>query len=346
MLSRGSMPTRVGAEPKQPWRAVPSAVRRRVEDLVGQPVARAVRAWGGYAPSPTFRLLLADGRRVFFKGVDPTSNEHMHRALEAEERVYVELEPWLAGCAPALYASFRQAGWHVLLLEDLGPARIPPWTRRAVEQTMHGYAAFHGRSLELARPIPDWVSRTRHHAFASTWRRLAAEPGGLDGVASLAGPRADEALDWLRVWLPRLQESGEALVEVGPPHVLLHLDTRSDNLRLQPGGRLRLFDWPYACLGPPEFDVAAFVQSLSEESGVDPESLVARYAATLPVRDSALDAGLAAVAGYFASNAWREPIPGLPRLRGVQRRQLVSSLSWAARRLGLPHPAWLTAVSP
>jgi hypothetical protein len=340
------MPTRIGAEPKQPWRAVPPPVRRRVEDLLGQRVTRALRVWGGYAPSPTFRLALSDGRRVFFKGIDPTSNEHMRRALDAEERVYVELEPWLAGCAPALYASFREADWHVLLLEDLGRASIPPWTRRTVEQAMRGYAAFHRRSLELSQVLPDWVPRTRHHAFASTWRRVATEDSGLDGVAGLAGARSGEALEWLRAWLPRLQETAEALVDVGPPQVLLHLDTRSDNLRLQPGGRLRLFDWPYACLGPPEFDLAAFVQSLAEESGVDPELPVAQYDSRLPVRPSVLDASLAAVAGYFASQAWREPIPGLPRLRGVQRRQLVSSLTWAARRLGLPPPAWLTAVPP
>jgi Phosphotransferase enzyme family len=340
------MPTRAGAEAKRPWRAVAAAVRRRVEDLVGQPVARAVRVWGGYAPSPTFRLVLADGGRAFFKGVDPTSNEHMRRALDAEERVYRDLEPWLAGCAPALFASFREADWHVLLLEDLGPGRIPPWTRRAIDQVITGYAAFHHRGLELEQPVPEWVPRRRHHAFASTWRRLGSEDGGLEGLAGLVGSRSGEALSWLMINVPRLQEVAESLVDVGPPQVVLHLDTRSDNLRLQPGGRLRLFDWPYACVGPPEFDLAAFVQSLAEESGVDPEAPVARYAASVPVRQAALDASLAAVAGYFAANAWREPIPGLPRLRGVQRRQLVSSLAWSARRLGLPPPTWLEAVPP
>jgi hypothetical protein len=340
------MPTRTGAEPKPPWRQVPPVVRRRVESLLGQRVARAVRVWGGYAPSPTFRLVLADGGRVFFKGVDPTSNEHMRRALDAEERVYRELEPWLAGCAPALYAPFREADWHVLLLEDLGPPRIPPWTRRAIDQAMAGYAAFHQRGLDLQQHVPDWVSRTRHHAFASSWRRLAGAGGGLEGVAGLAGPRSAEALAWLHANLAPLQQSAEALVEVGSPHALLHLDTRSDNLRLQPGGRLRLFDWPYACVGPPEFDLAAFVQSLAEESGVDPEAPVARYAAAVPIRAAVLDASVAAIAGYFAANAWREPIPGLPRLRGVQRRQLVSSLAWSARRLSLATPSWLEAVPP
>jgi hypothetical protein len=53
------MPTRIGAEPKSAWRAVPRAVRSQVEGLVGARVARALRVWGGYAPSPTFRLFLA-----------------------------------------------------------------------------------------------------------------------------------------------------------------------------------------------------------------------------------------------------------------------------------------------
>src|SRR6266571_276470 len=86
--------TRLGAEPKPPWREVPPAVKGRVEHLIGAPVQRALRVWGGYAPSPTFRLFLRDGRRVFFKGVNPTSNEHMHTALTAEERVYRELPAW------------------------------------------------------------------------------------------------------------------------------------------------------------------------------------------------------------------------------------------------------------
>ena len=45
---------------------------------------------------------------------------------------------------------------------------------------------------------------------------------------------------------------------------------------------------------------------------------------------------VAAIAGYFAYHAWRDPIPGLPRVRAVQRRQLRSSLMWAAQRLHLP----------
>lgn len=338
------MPTRIGAEPKSAWRAVPREVRSQVEGLVGARVVRALRVWGGYAPSPTFRVFLADGRRVFFKGVDRTSNEHMHRALAAEERVYRELGCWLRPWAPELHGSFRAAGWHVLLLEDLGPARIPPWTSAAVRRAMAGYAAFHRHSL--GHELPDWLSRRRHHAFALTWSRLGDEPGGLENLAALAGARSSEALAWTRAALPRLRSVAESLAEVGPPHALLHFDTRSDNLRLQPGGRLRLFDWPYGCVGPPEFDVAAFAQSIACEGGPDAEAVLADYAAHLPVRQEVVDAAVAAVAGYFAEQAWREPIPGLPRLRQVQRCQLRASLAWCARRLQLPALDWLVALRP
>jgi hypothetical protein len=338
------MPTRIGAEPKPAWRAVPLAVRRQVEGLVGSRVARAIRVWGGYAPSPTFRLFLADGRRVFVKGVDRASNEHMHRALEAEERVYRELGPWLRPWAPEFHGSFRAGDWHVLLLEDLGPGRIPPWTRSAVRQAMAGYAAFHQHSL--GQQLPDWLSRRRHAGFALTWTRLAEEPGGVESLAALAGSRSTHALAWTRAALPRLRAAAEGLAEVGPPHALLHFDTRSDNLRLQPGGRLRLFDWPYACVAPPEFDAAAFAQSITCEDGPDAEAALAHYVAHLSVRDEAVDAAVAALAGYFAQQAWQAPIPGLPRVRQVQRCQLRSSLAWCARRLQLPAPDWLAALQP
>ncbi|HET6317800.1 MAG TPA: hypothetical protein VFG86_15195, partial [Chloroflexota bacterium] len=60
-------------------------------------------------------------------------------------------------------------------------------------------------------------------------------------------------------------------------------------------------------------------------------------------REDVLDTVVAAVAGYFASRAWRPDIPGLPRLRPFQRQQLRVTLAWAARRLQLPAPFWLTS---
>ena len=52
--------------------------------------------------------------------------------------------------------------------------------------------------------------------------------------------------------------------------------------------------------------------------------------------------------GAEPKQPWREVPPVVRRrvedLLGVQRRQLISSLTWTARRLGLPPPTWLEAV--
>jgi aminoglycoside phosphotransferase (APT) family kinase protein len=144
---------------------------------------------------------------------------------------------------------------------------------------------------------------------------------------------------------PALARTAAGLGAAGPPHAFLHRDTRSDNLRWV-GGRLRLVDWPHVGVGPPEEDLAAFAQSVAVEGGPEPEQVLAWYVARAPVRPAVLDAAVAAVAGFFADQAWRPELPGLPRLRGFQRRQLRVSLAWAAQRLSLPPPTWLARVAP
>lgn len=334
---------RVGAEPKPAWQAVPRAVRQEVAATLGAPVERAARVWGGYAPSPTFRLKLSDGRRAFFKGVDTTSNEYMRQALAREERVYRELADVISPWAPAFYGSFRRDDWHVLLLQDVGPASVPPWTPGKSRAAIQAYAEFQRTTLSVE--LPDWLARDRHHRFGRSWRQFAAEPSGLESLAALAGSESKVARRWLGQWLPRLAEEAENLAHAPPPDVLLHFDTRSDNIRLA-DGRLCLFDWPYAAVGPAEFDTVAFVQSITAEGGPEPERIMAWYSERLLPREPVVRASVAAIAGYFADAAWRPELPGLPRLRSIQRRQLRASLAWAARQLGLPEPTWLREVKP
>jgi len=174
------------------------------------------------------------------------------------------------------------------------------------------------------------------------WARLGAT-GELRGTASLAKRRADEAEEWLDVALPVLRENSALLLKLRPPFSLVHSDTRSDNIRLQ-GKLLRLFDWNFACAGPPEHDVVAFAQTVTAEGGPEPERFLAEYDLVLPLRATALSASLAGVAGYFADRAWRPAPAGLPRLRSWQRRQLKVMLAWCARHFDLPEPRWLAAV--
>ncbi len=331
--------SRTGREPKLPWALVPEAVKADVARLFRSPVARAERVFGGYSPSATFRVRLRDGRRAFFKGVHAGSNDIMRDGLEIEERLYRTAHELLGDVAPRFLGSIRRDDWHALLLEDLGPATVPPWTAARAQRAMTAYARFHARTL--GRPVPPWIARRRYRAFTPLWHDLGAS-GDLERTASLARAQ-DAALEWLDVALPVLDRAARALERERGPEVFLHMDTRSDNLRLQ-GTRLRLFDWNLSCTGAAEVDVVAFAQSIAVEGGPPPERLLDWYARVMPLRPAAVTHAVATIAGFFADRAWRAPIPGLPRLRPFQRRQLKVTLAWAARALELPEPRWLNGV--
>jgi hypothetical protein len=328
-------------EEKPRWSEVPRSVRVETERRLRSRVVRATRAYGGYAASATFRLVLANGRRAFFKaGYPPPPGSAAIFPMDQEDRRYTALAPLVGRYMPKQYGSFRLARWHVLLMEDLGPASIPPWTKAKARAAARSYARFHRATL--GEPLPRWLSRTQHGRFGVHWARLA-QSGRIAATAMLAGKREDEALEWLDVALPVLRDKERDLAGARPPFALLHFDTRSDNIRMR-HDRLVMFDWPFASVGPAEFDVVAFAQGVAAEGGPADEQIVDWYQEVLPLRANIIDASLAGVAGYFADRAPLPPPPGLPRLRSIQRRQLKASLAWAARRFDLPEPRWLSAV--
>lgn len=332
--------SRTGVEAKPTWQSLPPAVRRRATETLGSEIVRAARIWGGYSPSPTFRLRLANGQRAFFKGCGPGDSVFLREVIATEERVYTELSQYIAPWAPTLYGAFHEDGWHALLLEDVGPKTAPPWTPALARQVMRAYAGFHQASL--GAELPAWLPRFTNDDAQITWQQIAETTDGMREVAALAGERADDALRWLRDAEPLFAETLAHAPAIPAPEALLHFDTRSDNLRMQ-NGRLRLFDWPAAEVGPAELDVVAFAQSITVEGGPEPERLIAWYDG--PLRPDVVDIVLVWIIGFFASRARMPEIPGLPRLRRFQRQQLAASLDWSARRFHLPTPTWATALA-
>ena len=323
---------------------MPSAVRKEAERIVGAGVTRAVRAFGGYGPSATFVLTLADGRRAFFKGVFPLPEGSAVRwMLDEEERVYAELSHLIDPWAPEYFGSLRVDGWHAVLIEVVAGERLPPWTEDQARRVVRSYASFHATTA--GQELPEWLARDSHFEFSEFWARVASDDETLARISRLC-PDVDgqrDARRWLDAhvaeligWEQRLRDANR--------FALLHYDTRSDNVRLE-GDLLRLFDWPFCCVGPPEFDFAAFAQSIAGEDGPGGEQLAAWYSEVSPLDGDTLSASLVGVSGYFADRASRPELPGLPRLRSVQRRQLKASLPWAAQRIGLPDPAWLRSVA-
>lgn len=261
--------------------------------------------------------------------------------MDREAQNYRTLERFISPWAPRFYGSFERDGWHVLLLEDLGPRSVPPWTSTKARAAARSYARFHRKTW--GKRLPRSLPRTGYVEHASFWRTLR-KTGELARTASLARKRTDEAEEWLHVALPVFVEHERDLERARPPFALLHFDTRSDNVRIQ-GDRLRIFDWPFASAGPAEFDVVAFCQAVAAEGGPSAERVLGWYEEVTRLRPEMIDASLAGIAGYFADRAWRPPIEGLPRVRRWQSTQLKECLRWAARRFDLPEPRWLGAVA-
>ncbi len=329
--------SRTGVEPKLPWKLVPKAVRQSVDVALGAPVIRAARIWGGYAPTPTYRLTLADGQRAFFKGTYHASNAFARDALVHEERIYRNLGTLIGRWMPQLYAAFRQDDWHVLLLEDLGPKSVPPWTPQKTRAIAHALAAFHQSSLG-ARP-PAWLSQPYEELAHANWTQTAQESRGFHDIAALAGEAAPQALQWLQQTSPLIEHMMQQPALREGPYAILHGDVRSDNLRLI-RKHLYLFDWPSITVGRPEWEIVALAQSVAVEGGPPPEQILAWYGERFPINTSALECALAWWLTFFADRAWRPEIPGLPRLRRFQRQQLGTLAFWAARQWSLPSPEW------
>jgi hypothetical protein len=313
-----------------------------VAKILGSPVARAARVYGGYAPSATFRLALANGARVFFKASYPApKGSGVRWFMDHEARNYRTLERFITPWAPRFYGSFERDGWHVLLLEDLGPRSVPPWTPTKARAAARSYARFHRKTL--GKHLPRSLPRTGYVEYARFWRTLR-KTREIARTASLAGRRSEEAEEWLHVALPVFVAHERDLERARPPFALLHFDTRSDNIRIQ-GDRVRIFDWPFASAGPAEVDVVAFCQTVAAEGGPSVERVLAWYEEVTRLRPEMIDASLAGITGYFADRAWRPPIVGLPRVRAWQRVQLKECLRWSSRRFALPEPVWLDAVA-
>jgi thiamine kinase-like enzyme len=302
-----------------------------------------MRVWGGYTPTPTYRLRLADERRAFFKAVGPDSNAFARAAHAREERVYLELADLITPWAPDFFGTFQRDAWQVILLEDLGPKSAPPWAPGLARRVARSFGEFHRATL--GKPLPHWLPRPEQRLplLDRLWLWME-DPDQVRAVADLAGDFSNEAIRWLEAAAPILARASRGLVDAGPPVAFLHRDVRSDNLRWA-NGRLRLVDWPHVGVGPAEYDAAAFAQSVAAEDGPEAEQVMAWYAERAPVRPAVLDAAVATLAGFFAGEAWQPEIPGLPRLRPFQRRQLRVTLAWASQRLGLPDPTWLSGVS-
>jgi len=324
-------------EPKPDWRDVPATLRTKIAAIIGEPVVAGETVWGGFGPTAAFALTTASGARHFCKGTHPGNTKEGHAAVIRESQ-NLEHFPELGRFGPAYRGHVDGDGWHLVVLAFAPRAAdVPPWTPQRARQAIGHIAGFHAATPVRAADVLRDRSASDLLAQAQNWHSLREADARARFSALFADPAAAAA--WLDAHLGRFAALKEHASALGGPTGWMHMDIRSDNLIFADDGAL-LVDWPVLSYGPQLLDIAFFLPSLEGEGGPACGEGLRAYeqAAGAAFAPDDVAAAAAIVAGFFAARAGEPEIPGLPRLRWVQKMQLFPALAWLSDCLGIAPP--------
>lgn len=233
----------------------------------------------------------------------------------------------LALATPRLRGSARHAGW-VLLWSDALDARHPaqPWTthdtRLVIDATEQRIPLLTPSPVPALRAVASMVG----DAFR-VWTDLGARR-----------PRA-VAVDDLDAWTTEHLSALACLEENWPTAAagttLCHFDPRADNYLLDQGGHLWTIDWSRACLAASWVDLATFSFTPAGD-GHDAEQLFWSSPLSKGAAEQALDAHLAALAGYWlnaVANTDARTDERMTKLLDYQQRSLDGAMAWLRQRM-------------
>jgi hypothetical protein len=130
---------------------------------------------------------------------------------------------------------------NILILVDVGPKSVPPWTARLAKSIVQSFARFHIANKGVA--LPDWLKRPSEWlndpGLLWNWTK---DRGFRIERSAVAGDSAAEAAEWFARNGPMHRSVSSRLQTTPLPAQLLHCDVRSDDLRWK-NGRLYLVDW-------------------------------------------------------------------------------------------------------
>lgn len=220
---------------------------------------------GGAGARRYWRARFADSSTAVLMHALPEDAALLPPALRAKraELPFVEVSAFLARHGlpvPRIHAVEPHERW--ILLEDLGDVHLldlPAAERSArLREAIDLLARVHGLAREDALPF--------QREFDREWVRFELATFAAHGV----GARFRAALG------PELDRLAVAVAEL--PRVLCLRDYQSQNLMIDPAGRLRVIDYQDALLAPAELDLAALLfDSYLELEHAEREALLARY---------------------------------------------------------------------
>ncbi|PJI52627.1 hypothetical protein CTI14_39390, partial [Methylobacterium radiotolerans] len=239
-----------GAMARLDWTQLPPALRARVEEFAGSPVARAQSQDGGFSAGLASRLTFADGRRLFVKAVQESA-EGTFALYVREAEVLGRESPAPSPARATLVDAFTADGWAVLLIGRRRGSSSGTLGHRARHRACPGRDRRPGHRPRRRARFPRLADEL--YEDSGSWRRL--EEGGLLETTT---PWCAQNVDLLRTAAERV---GTAVAG----DRLLHGDLRADNILIDASGRARLLDWPWAARGAGWEDALLYLLDLRVE---------------------------------------------------------------------------------
>ena len=205
-----------------------------------------------------------------FPAPDPSVRAVLNRIYECEVRFYGEVAPEVELSTPRCYyrATDREAGDHVLLLEDLAPARVGDGVAGCsdedAELAVREIARFHAALWGSPRLATlEWMFSFHRDADKKQERYRQRWPLFLENVGHLLSPSLLEIGQRLNDNLANISRRlGE------PPNTVVHSDYRLENMvfgTASAGAPLTVIDWQLCEIGRGVADVA-YLLAVSMES--------------------------------------------------------------------------------
>ncbi len=295
------------------WPSLPAAFRVALADRLGAEIVSASVKRTGFTPGFAAVLTLADGSARFVKAADLAARiakDYVREALISQNL------PHFVPAAPVNWSG-ELAGHFVLCLPAIDGAHTPalPWEPAELEAALTAVTQV---TTALADPPPALLA-----AGLTPWAKI------LDTVlhqwrsGHLDHPHLAE--------LVALESRFDSLTRGSS--ALIHCDLRLDNVVIDAAGNAWICDWNHLCYGPPWFDTLSLLLS-AEASGLDTDTLFAAHPTAVGLPPDALDAALAAFAGYYVHSGALPGFADSPNIRGHQRYCATLTLRWLARRRG------------
>ncbi|MCO6008617.1 phosphotransferase [Actinoallomurus purpureus] len=299
------------------WDELPAPLRDGLAELLGEITTVEIQG-GGFTPGLAARIQLADGERVFAKGIPAA---HPLAGKYRDEAATTRRLP-AATPAPRLRWDGQIADWVVLVLDDLDARHVDlsPGSPDA------------SRVVAMVAGLADVLTPCPIDAPAAELE-LADLVHGWDALAEASAADLDE---WTRRHLSDLAALETDWLAAAGGTTLVHGDVNASNLLIDRAEGVCLIDWAQPVRGATWLDVVDLVPHLilAGHTPAEAEAVLADVPAWRDTAPAVITSYAAAFAGYWERSSLRPAPPGVPYLRAHQARAARAAIAWTMHRTG------------